>query len=416
MSMSRLDSLIQDLTGPQPVIIDSFFESYGLIGNPFPPSRKIIPKIIHDQDDAIGKFAVLVKEVLAEKPNRRAMGILGGTGGGKTHFLRFCSWELGEFCKKHSRKFIFVEFQAGSGKVQEIVRESLRAADLLCRDEGAVDFITALVAAIVDNNDRNSILMHVQLDDLRIAITNLIKLKINNFKLGPYDFEKLRELFRRWLHGGTLSQTERKYLGVFSRISTASYAIRVLREVLTLARLLKIFEGMMLCLDEIETLFSLRPGQYQAFLQEIRYFYDEAVKDESGYSLLMLSASTSYGADLLRSVNYPVYQRLGFEADSKVELNPISGVVDAREFSLFYINYNHDAWREKNPDKNPINNPIDIIEEKEIEEAYRVALGVSDRKLKIEGKVNQAPLLEALYQKVEKKREESISPEILHNR
>ena len=55
--MSRLDSLLEDLRGPQPVISDSFFESYGLIGNPFPPSRKIIPKIIYDQDDAIGKFA-----------------------------------------------------------------------------------------------------------------------------------------------------------------------------------------------------------------------------------------------------------------------------------------------------------------------------------------------------------------------
>ena len=189
-----------------------------------------------------------------------------------------------------------------------------------------------------------------------------------------------------------------------------------MREALTLGRLLKIFEGMMLCLDEIETLFILRPGQYQAFLQEIRYFYDEAVKDESGYSLLMLSASTPYGAELLSGVNYPVYQRLGFEADSKVELNPISGVVDAREFSLFYINYNHDAWKEKNPDKNPINKPKDIIEEKEIEEAYRIALGVSDRKFKIEGKVNQAPLLEALYQKVEKKREQSIPTTILDNR
>ena len=212
-----------------------------------------------------------------------------------------------------------------------------------------------------------------------------------------------------------MTQTERKYLGVFSRISTASYAIRVLREALTLGRLLKIFEGMMLCLDEIETLFSLRPGQYQAFLQEIRYFYDEAVKDDFGYSLLMLSASTSYGAELLSSVNYPVYQRLGFEADSKVELNPISGVVDAREFSLFYIDYNHKAWSKKNPGKKPINKPKDIIEEKEIEEAYRIALGVSERKFKIEGKVNQAPLLEALYQKVERKREQRTLTAILNN-
>lgn len=407
--MSRLDTLLHDLRGPQPVISDSFYESYGFINNPFPPSRMIFPKILYDQDEAVEKFAGLVKEVLVETPNRRAMGILGGTGGGKTHFLRYCLSELGEFCKKNFRKFIFVEFQAGSGKVQEIVRESLRGADLLCREEGSVDFITALVGALVNIPEAEAKLFlgNVPLDDLRSAIKNLIKSR--NQRVGPYEFESLRDLFRRWLYGGTLTQTERKYLGVFSRISTASYAVRVLKEALTLGRLLKIIEGMMLCLDEIETLFSLRPGQYQAFLQELRYFYDEAVKDESGYSLLMLSASTPTGAQTLRNVNYPVYQRLGFEAESKVELNPISGVVDAREFSLSYINYGNEEWKQKNRGKKPTYNPRDIISEKEIEEAYRVAIGVSDHKFKMEGKVNQAPLLEALYQKVERKREQSIS-------
>lgn len=409
--MRRLKDLFVQPESPWALAEDPFFERYGLLKNPFPPSRTIIPEILYDQDEAWDRFASLIQGVLGNTPERRAMGILGGTGGGKTHFLRHCRWQLESFCQDTFRRFVFVEFQAGSGKVQDLLREAFRAADALCQKAGEVDFITALVNALEASSSVDTVLRNVQQDDLRSALNHLMESAAPNFRPadrgGQYGFETLRDLFRRWLLGDTLSQTERKYLGVFSRIGTASLAVRVLRELFTMARSLKIIVGMLLCLDEVETLFTggLRPAQYQAFLQDLRYLYDEALRDGVGYSLLMISASTSRGADELRNINYPVYQRLGFEGEARVELSPISGVVDARDFAYEYIEYAHSHWKEKYPREQPQRDPKSLLSEKEIEEAYRSALASSEPRLHKESKVSQAPLLEVLHRKVEDKRQ-----------
>jgi hypothetical protein len=77
--------------------IDPFLATFGLARNPFPPARTIIPQILYDQQDAIEKFASAVREILQSEPQRRSIGIIGGTGGGKTHFLRHCQFLVTEF-------------------------------------------------------------------------------------------------------------------------------------------------------------------------------------------------------------------------------------------------------------------------------------------------------------------------------
>ncbi|HEY7710079.1 MAG TPA: BREX system ATP-binding domain-containing protein [Candidatus Entotheonella sp.] len=412
--MSKLATLLsQPSETRMPSLEGSFFESYGVLRNPFPPNRTIIPEVLYDQAIAWQKFENLFREmVLSDHPERRAMGIIGGTGGGKTHFLRHCQWEVEDFCHQSGRRFVIAEFQAGSGKVQDIVRNTLWAADAFCRsghERGAVsesDFATAIVRAL-EKNDKK--LDDIQQEDLRSALRQLKRSTESDYQPdgrgGQYDFETLRDLFRRWLDGNTLTQTERKYLGVSSRVSTASMAARLLREVFTLARSLDIIEGIVLCLDEVETLFTSgqRPAKYQAFLQDLRYLYDESLRNNSGYSLLMLSASTALGAENLRDVNYPVYQRLGFEGGARAELAPISGVVDARDFAYEYIEFAHDQWEDKRSSQPSSRNPKELLSEKEIEEAYRSALAATDTTLRREGQVYQASLLDALYRKVEAK-------------
>jgi hypothetical protein len=172
-----------------------------------------------------------------------------------------------------------------------------------------------------------------------------------------------------------------------------------------LARSLDIIEGVVLCLDEVETLFTSgqRPAKYQAFLQDLRYLYDESLRNNLGYSLLMLSASTTLGADNLRDVNYPVYQRLGFAGDARAELAPIAGVVDARDFAYVYIDFAHEQWKMQKPSQQSLKNPKELLSEKEIEDAYRSAFAATDATLRGEGQVYQASLLDALYRKVEAK-------------
>lgn len=412
--MSKLATLLsQPSETPMPSLEGSFFESYGVLRNPFPPNRTIIPEVLYDQGTAWQKFESLFREMaLSAYPERRAMGIIGGTGGGKTHFLRHCQWEVEDFCHQSGRRFVVAEFQSGSGKVQDIVRNTLWAADAFCRsghESGAVsesDFTTAIVRALEGSDEE---LAHVQQEDLRSALQHLKRSTEPDFQPtdrgGQYGFETLRDLFRRWLDGGTLNQTERKYLGVSSRVSTASMAARLLREVFTLARSLDIIEGIILCLDEVETLFTSgqRPAKYQAFLQDLRYLYDESLRNNRGYSLLMLSASTARGAENLRGVNYPVYQRLGFEVGARAELAPISGVVDARDFAYEYIDFAHEQWKVKRSLQPSSKNPKELLAEKEIEEAYRSALAAPDATPRREGQVYQASLLDALYRKVEAK-------------
>ncbi len=387
---------------------DRFFDRYGLLRNPFPPSRTIIPEILYDQETAYERFVTLVSGFLRDTPERRSMGILGGTGGGKTHFLRHCRWQLEEFCRESDYRFVLVEFAAGAGKVQDIVREAFRGADTICNDHCGADFITSLLAELQKRDDSEEILKSIQHDELHSALSRLLKVSRSGYRpsntRGQYGFETLRELFRRWLHGGTLSQTERKHLGVFLRIGTASVASRVLRETFTVARYLKIIHGMLLCLDEIETLFTgLRPAQYQAFLQDLRYLYDEAVKDTSGYSLLVLSASTNTGANTLLNINYPVYQRLGFEQPARVTLVPIDGQLDARNFANVYIEHGHEEWSRRT-NAEPCSDPKTILTDQDIREVYDSVLKSTDPDLRKVGQVNQAPLLDALFHKVEGKR------------
>jgi len=57
--------------------------------------------------------------------------------------------------------------------------------------------------------------------------------------------------------------------------------------------------------------------------------------------LLVLSASTARGAGNMREVNYPLYQRLGFESDNRVDLELIKSIDGARKFADTYIDFEH---------------------------------------------------------------------------
>jgi len=204
--------------------------------------------------------------------------------------------------------------------------------------------------------------------------------------------------------GASLSQTERKYLGVVTRINTASLAVRILTEALQLARTLGLFLGVVLCLDEIETIFTRgqRPAQYQSFLQDLRFLYDEAEKLGRGYSLFLLSASTTYGARSLQQINYPIFQRLGFEENQRVMLKPISGIEEAKLFAQIHIDFERAQYEATGK---TTRRSHELLSEEEIAEALSIAAGGGDESKK-NLRVNQASLLEALHKMVEDKRPE----------
>jgi hypothetical protein len=130
-------------------------------------------------------------------------------------------------------------------------------------------------------------------------------------------------------------------------------AIRILGELLTFARQIEIFEGVVLSIDELEALFTsgISNAKIQSFLQDLRYFFDDAVKATMGYSLLVITASTQTGTVSLREVNYPLYQRLGLEGESRAQLQPILDVDDARAFSNVYIEFEYARARQESTRK-----------------------------------------------------------------
>jgi hypothetical protein len=382
-----------------------YFENFGLEDNPFPPNRKIIAEVLHGQETAFDKFKALARDVLtAGPPRRRAMGVVAGTGGGKTHFLRHCQYKFGRLCKALGRNFAIVEYTAGTLSLLELVRDIYRQCDAACRASAEADFLSALVKALASKGlMAEQLLQELALEDLRNALSGLLRTSQTSVGEGEANtqaYEAHRELFRRWLQGDTLTETERRRLGVMYRIGSAAVAVRIVGQILSLARRLSVVEGVLLCLDEMEAIPAkgTRLARAQAFLQDLRYFYDDAVKDEQGYSLLLISASTTTGAGSLLELNYPVYQRLGFEESERVELQRIRGVVEAIRFAREYIQYFNERWQQsRGAEVHHPRDPHSLLSDSAIEDSFReAAAGGTD--------APQGPLLDVLNRKVETQR------------
>jgi len=381
---------------------DPFYTRYGFMRNPFPAARTIIEEVLYNQTEARDRFVGLVRQVLAGNPERRAMGVQNGTGGGKTHFLRHCQHLMREFRRTSGRPFVVVEILAGSSSASHLVREVLREADEAVKLSGEYDLLTAIVRSCKDRDDFEI----VKQGELKGVLQLLFNAGRPGFVPPDRDqrmgFEPLRDLAKKWLGGAALSNTEKRHLGVFARLSSAAMMTRNMTELLTFARRKGIVFGVMLCLDEVETLFSggYSTAKVQGYLQDIRYLFDEAVRGDEGYSLLMLSASTANGAANLRNYNYPLFQRLGFEEGSRVNLAAISDVTEVKGIAELYIE--HELKRAGNENETFPS----ILTEEDYISGYRAAANAEKNTVLTHStRVNQGQLLQALHQIVEKKRE-----------
>lgn len=381
---------------------DTFYARYGFNRNPFPAARTIIEEVLYNQVDARDRFVGLVRQVLADDPQRRAMGVQGGTGGGKTHFLRHCQFLMKDFRKTSERPFVVVEVLAGSTSAAHLVREVLRESDEAVKLSGEYDLLTSIVRSCDDEAEFNSL----KQGELKNVLQLLFRASRPDFTPPDRDgrmlFEPLRDLAKKWLGGASLSNTEKRHLGVFARLSSAAMMTRNMTEILSFARSKNILFGVMLCLDEVETLFSgsYSTAKIQGYLQDLRYLFDEAVRGTEGYSLLMLSASTPQGAANLRNYNYPLFQRLGFEEGSRADLLAISDPTEVKGIADLYIAYERERADLKSKKFD------DILSDEDLDEAYRSA-ATTDRSAATPHvrRVNQGQLLQALHQIVERKRE-----------
>jgi hypothetical protein len=380
---------------------DPFYVRFGFKRNPFPAARTIIEDVLYNQKEARDRFVSLVRHVLADEPQRRAIGVQGSTGGGKTHFLRHCQFLMREFRKTSDRPFVVVEILAGSSSASHLVREVLREADEATKLAGEYDLLTAIVRSCENAAE----LDRLKQGELKNVLQLLFRASRGGFvppdRDGRMTFEPLRDLSKKWLAGAALSNTEKRHLGVFSRLASAAMMTRNMTELLAFARAKKLVFGVMLCLDEVETLFSGSYGtsKIQGYLQDIRYLFDEAMRGSEGYSLLMLSASTPQGAANLRNYNYP-FQRLGFEEDSRADLVAISDPSEVKGIAELYMKHEWERAALKTK-KYP-----EILSNDDLEAAYRTASATERGSVSTQVKrVNQGQLLQALHQIVEKKRE-----------
>jgi hypothetical protein len=381
---------------------EPFYARFGFKRNPFPAARTIIEEVLYNQIDARDRFVGLVRQMLEDDPQRRAMGVQGGTGGGKTHFLRHCQYLMREFRRTSGRAFVVVEILAGSSSASHLVREVLREADEAAKLSGEYDLLTALVRSCEDETDFD----RLKQGELKNVLQLLFRASRPGFQPPDRDgrmmFEPLRDLAKKWLEGATLSNTEKRHLGVFARLGSAAMMTRNMTELLAFARHKNILFGVLLCLDEVETLFSgsYNASKIQGYLQDLRYLFDEAVRGSEGYSLLMLSASTAQGAANLRNYNYPLFQRLGFEEGSRADLLAISDASEVKGIANVYMSYE----RGRADLKSKVFPPI--LSDEDFESAYQAA-ATTDRIVAPNHvrRVNQGQLLQALHQIVEKKRE-----------
>lgn len=393
--MSTLADLLGD-SDSQEERPNGFLAKYGLGRNPFPPARTIYPEVIYNQEPALKRFATSIKPVIGGEVARRAMAVIGGTGGGKSHFLRHCQYHV----ERLNKGILTVEFLAGTTSAANLVRELLRSADDHTKRQGEQDFLTAIVNAL--RTDENFGPIHQS--DLRSCLGKLTDASKDGYTptdmYQKYNFDLLREVGRRWLAGGTLTQTERNHLKVSSRLATASLMIRVVSELLAFARERGIVRGVLLCLDEVEALFTsgASTAKIQAFLQDVRYLFDEAVGRESGYGLMVVSASTQTGTANLRDFNYPLFQRLGFEQEAREPLHQIESAEEGRAFVNVYLDFERKRFQEEGPGRTVTEQKTrSIVTDLEIESALYGAQRQTTP-------TSQARFLEELHRLIEQKK------------
>jgi hypothetical protein len=380
---------------------NNFFARYKLPSNPFPPNRMIFPNVLHGQTKSVDLFRSLGRDVLfAKKPERRALAVLAGTGGGKTHFLRHCMYVMREASTQVEKNVAIVEFTAGSGKLIDLIREIYRSCDDLCRRAHQIDLPNALLLHLGKRPKNSEMIRSLGVTDLQSALSNLLDLQ----KSKSENFESAIQSFSSWFRGETLTAAEKKSLKVFSRVATATLATKILAEILDLCRQLGIIDGLMICIDEMESLFTkgLSQSQIQAFLQDLRFLYDELVRESNGISVFILSASTTRGADALAAYNYPIFQRLGYETHRAL-LEGIPGVVQAIEFANTYIDFFAEQYAEQHHEQASTKSR-ELLTSKDIQDAYSEAL----RESRI-NTVSQGILLDNLYSKVEGKRNTQVA-------
>jgi hypothetical protein len=355
---------------------NEFLASYGMRRNPFPPARTIYPEVIYNQEEAIQKFASGVMDISGDHIARRSLAVLGGTGQGKSHFQRHCQYEV----RKSDLPIVTVEFLAGTGSAVVLVKEIFRAADEHVKLVGEHDLLSAIVSR-VENNE----LGPVRQIDLRNALLKLVEASAPGYtpkdQYQRYDFAALLDVCRRWIVG--------------------SLMIRVMTELFALARQQGLFRGVMICLDEVEAIFSsgVPVARVQSFLQDVRYLFDEAVGQNSGYSLMIVSGSTGRGADNLRNFNYPLFQRLGFEAEARANLHQVKDLDQARKFADVYLEHELEEFKAETHTQISLDRARALITEDDLKRAFFGPSGApsSDER-------NQARLLEELHRIVEAKK------------
>lgn len=392
---STLGALLKDVVGDGESK-NAFLASYGMRRNPFPPARTIYPEVIYNQEDALQRFAGHVAAIVGESLGRRSLAVLGGTGQGKSHFQRHCQHEV----RAHGLPIVTVEFLAGSGSAAVLVREVFRAADEHVKLVGELDLLSAVVNRIDDGA-----LGPVRQADLRAALLKLVEAGKQGYvpqdSAQRFDFPTLLDVCRRWIVGDTLTQTENRYLRVSGRLSSGSLMIRVMTELFALARQLGLFRGVMICLDELEAIFSsgVSASKVQSFLQDIRYMFDEAVGQSSGYSLLVVSGSTARGADNLRNYNYPLFQRLGFESEARSVLHQVQSIEQARRFADVYLEHEREEFIRETKTQVTLDRARSLIDDDDLRRAFYGPglVPTADER-------NQARLLEELHRIVEEKR------------
>lgn len=402
--MSTLGDLLGGIVRPSAAATgDAFLRSFGMLRNPFPPARTIYPEVIYNQEKALEAFAQRITAVVGESIQRRSLAILGGTGEGKSHFQRHCQYETARF----DLPLVTVEFLAGTGSSPMLVRDVLRAADeFVKRRTGDPDLLAALVAS-VEGGD----LGPIRQSDLRAALRRLVEARDPGYvpkdMYGRFDFATLQEVCRRWIAGETLTTTEKRYLGVSARLSSGPLMVRVMTELFALARDKGFFRGVLICLDEVEALFSsgLSASRVQSFLQDLRYLFDESLGQSSGYSLLVLAGSTARGASELSNYNYPVFQRLGFEVEARVQLHQVANLDEMRAFADVYLRHEHARASDELGTASPsVEHSLSLVDDEDLREAFEGSAGSQGADER-----NQARLLEQLHQIVERKRELALS-------
>ncbi len=328
----------------------SYFETYGVEGNPFPAAGQPSghPRMEDEIDD---EFERRVRDFeSAERPSQVVL-VEGTQGVGKTNLLNYYEQQLRDFYEGDEAFYIIRYYPDPEPSFDSVVRRIFQGLD-----HGHFERIgRALSDASPD----------VRNDAKEVARNHDVRIVLNSLEHAGGESETLSECARlalEWFGGLRILKKHREGLGVDYRLDTVESRTQALRDIVYVSERLGLLKGILLLLDELEKQdYSLSKTPVLRFLSAIRALIDALPRN-----LFLVLAMTPQA----RLRYFAMMPALAGRLQDILELSPIEEFEQAKALCDFYIERAKENARASEDARGKVQGNQAIFDEEELRQLF----------------------------------------------